>query len=270
MQPALDLAIELHDPVLLAGALSRGLPPDALADGRTPVDSLLAMYTRSPRFASCLRLLLDHGASTLDPLVASVLLDDVDRLREQLAATPARRDARASLPSAFTPLRDASLLHVAAEFGAAGAARVLLHAGADPDARSGVDARGFGGQTPLFHVVNAHGDLGAPIRAMLLAAGARTDARVDAILWGEGFEWESALFDLTPVAYAQLGLLPQMHRDEVAVSRVVDELLRARGTGGPTTRNVPNRYLRRAQRIPSDTKTPSGPNVTADDQGKVT
>jgi hypothetical protein len=61
--------------------------------------------------------------------------------------------------------------------------------------------------------------------------------------WGRGLAWETTCFDLTPVSYAQLGLLPQMHRDERDCDANVAELLRACGRAVPPLDNVPNRYL---------------------------
>ena len=34
------------------------------------------------------------------------------------------------------------------------------------------------------------------------------------ITWGKGYEWETTFFDVTPISYAQMGLLPQVHRNE--------------------------------------------------------
>jgi len=78
----------------------------------------------------------------------------------------------------------------------------------------------------------------------LLEAGARVDARLAGITWGKGFEWETTCFDVTPISYAQLGLLPQMHRREAEVYANVKRLLQHAGRPVPPLENVPNRYLR--------------------------
>jgi hypothetical protein len=78
---------------------------------------------------------------------------------------------------------------------------------------------------------------------LLLDAGARPDVRVAGITWGKGFEWETTCFDVTPLSYAQLGLLPQIHRDERGIYDNVVRLLRASGRPVPPLDNVPNRYL---------------------------
>ena len=64
-----------------------------------------------------------------------------------------------------------------------------------------------------------------------------------AITWGKGFEWETTLFDVTPVSYAQFGLLPQVHRSDRDVYDNVKLLLEAAGRPVPPLDNVPNKYL---------------------------
>ena len=79
---------------------------------------------------------------------------------------------------------------------------------------------------------------------LLIEAGARCDMRLAGITWGKGFEWETTCFDVTPVSYAQLGLLPQMHRGEEDVYANVRRLLDAAGRRVPPLQNVPNNYLK--------------------------
>lgn len=237
------LACELHDADRLKALLDAGFDARAPLGGKRPIDWLLEMYTRSDRFASCVRQLLHRGAALDEPGLGPVLTNDEAALSQALGADPSLVRRRVTLRSAFTPLDGASLLHVAAEYGHAGAAQVLLDAGADVNAAAAVDACGLGGQTPLFHTVNAHANRPLPVFELLLDAGARPDVRVQGLTWGRGFEWETTLFDLTPVSYAQAGLIPQMHRDEQDVDLVVRRLLEAAGRPVPPMTNVPNRYL---------------------------
>jgi hypothetical protein len=81
---------------------------------------------------------------------------------------------------------------------------------------------------------------------MLLDAGARPDVRLEGITWGKGFEWERTCFDVTPISYAQLGLLPQMHRSEADVYTNIERLLRAAGRTVLPRGDVPNRYVNEA------------------------
>ena len=237
-------AVELHAVDSLRELLSAGLDVRQPVQGKSAAQWLLEMYTRSDRFVEFLRVLLQHGAELGDPLLAPVLLDDVVAIEAVLSVTPAYSTHRTSLPCTFTPLRDVTLLHLAAEFGHLAAARALLAAGADPNARAGVDAFGLGGHSPLFHTVNSNANRSAPVMELLLTAGARPDLRIDGLVWGAGFDWETTLFDLTPISYAQCGCLPQMHRDERQITANVQRLLQAAGRPVPPLANVPNRYLR--------------------------
>jgi ankyrin repeat protein len=147
------------------------------------------------------------------------------------------------LVSAFTPLDGASLLHVAAEYGNTDVAQVLVDMGADVEATAALDKHGLNGHTPLFHTVNSNGNRSKRILRLLLDAGAKSDVHVRGITWGRGFEWETTVFDVTPISYAQFGLLPQMHRTQRDTYDNITTLLDASGRQVPLLGNVPNRYL---------------------------
>ena len=242
------VACELHDVQRLRALLADGLDLRAPIDDKPAVEWLTEMYTRSDRFADCLRVLLGHGAAAPDPLVVPVLLDDADAIERMARETPDALWHRVSMRAAFTPLEGVSLLHVAAEFGHLDATRALIALGADVNDCAAIDANGLGGHTPLFHTVNAHANRSAPVMHALLAAGAAVDVRVNGLVWGHGFEWETVFLDLTPVSYAQLGVVPQMHRDERDIVGTVRALLTAAGRPVPPMPNVPNQYLRTQDR----------------------
>lgn len=234
---------ELHDPDRIRAALAAGASSTAAIGGKSPIDWLIEMYLRSPRFPSCMRVMLEAGATLDDSLLEAVLLDDAKRLAEVLAAAPDRLERTMSLACAFTSLRGVTPLHVCAEYGALACAKALLAAGAAVDARAAVDAEGLGGQTPLFHTVNSILDHGRPMMDLLLEAGASPDVRLTGLRWGEGFDWETTMFDVTPISYAQCGLFAQFHRREVDVYGVIATLFeRLHGRSAPVA-NVPNRYL---------------------------
>ena len=147
-------AFETHSVDEVREILDAGLDVHAPIKGKSIVNSLTEMYSRSDAFPDCLRLLLERGAELDDPRIAPVLLDDPDALRAAILADRSLVDHRTSMISAFTPLIGASLLHVAAEFGNLKAARVLVEMGADVNARAAFDADGLDGHTPIFHTVN--------------------------------------------------------------------------------------------------------------------
>lgn len=247
------VAIELHAVEELRSALDSGLDPNERIRGKSVVNWLTEMYSRGDKFRLCLRLLLDRGAVLDDPVVAPVLLNQPDVLASAIRSNPKLLSHRTTMVSAFTPLVGASLLHVAAEYGHADVARALITLGADVDARADIDEYGLNGHTPLFHTVNSSHNRAAPIMKMLLDAGARCDVRVQGVTWGKGFEWETTLFDVTPVSYAQCGLLPQVHRNESDIYANIRLLLEAAGRVVPPLGNVPNRYLN-----PKESVHPSG------------
>lgn len=238
------VAFETHSVSKIREILDSGLDPRSVIKGRSLVNNLTIMYSRSDNFPACLRLLLERGAVLDDPALASVLLDDADALREALNHDPTLVNHRTSMESSFTPLLGASLLHVAAEFGNVNAVRVLIDAGADVNARAAIDEHGLNGHTPIFHTVNSAWNRSAPIMQMLLDAGASADVRVNGITWGKGMEWETICFDVTPISYAQMGLLPQVHRQEGDIYANITRLLAAARRPVPPFDNVPNKYLK--------------------------
>jgi ankyrin repeat protein len=205
---------------------------------------LLEEYTRSDRLGDCLRLLFERGAELSDAALGPILLNDADAIKEAIRRSPSLLAHRTTLASAFTPLVGVTLLHVAAEYGNLAAARALVEAGADVNARADFDENGLNGHTPIFHTVNSNRNRAEPIMRLLLDAGARTDIRLAGITWGKGYEWETTFFDVTPISYAQIGLMPQVHRSEHDIYANIRCLLEAAGRSVPPLDNVPNRYLR--------------------------
>ena len=243
--PTADLlsAFDGHDVAGVQAALLAGADACSLVRGKLPIVWLLEEYTRSDRLADCLQLLLERGAVLPDLLLTPVLLNDAPAITAAVRAWPALLEHRTSLACAFTSLRGVSLLHVAAEYGNLAAARALIEAGADVNATAEVDEQGLNGHTPLFHTVNSIHNRAEPIMRLLLAAGAKTDVRLAGICWGQGYEWETTFFDVTPISYAQLGLMPQVHRRELEIYGNIRTLLEAAGRSTETLRNIPNRYL---------------------------
>ncbi len=230
-------AFDGHNEEGVRAALAAGAEVGSPIRGKEPVQWLLKEYTRSDRFVPCLRMLLDAGAQLRDPFLTAVLLDDADMIKVNANDSINRR---VSLASTFTSLRDATLLHVAAEYGNITAARTLIELGADVNAVASVDPFGIGGHTPIFHTVNSNRNRSEPIMRMLAAAGADCSLRVDGLYWGRGYPWETVFFDVTPISFAQFGLMPQVHRDEVDIYNNISFLLKASCRTPPGLDNFPN------------------------------
>jgi ankyrin repeat protein len=187
---------------------------------------------------------VDAGASIGDPLLQAVLMDDDEGLRRLLKSSSGDIERKMSPLCAFTSCRGVSALHICAEFNSLRCARILLDAGADVNARAEVDGDGLGGQTPIFHAVNSIFNYCRPVMELLVERGAGLDIRVKSFLWGESFDWETIIFDATPISYAQCGLYKQYHRAEGDVYSNIAYLHKTRYGAIPALRNVPNKYLR--------------------------
>jgi ankyrin repeat protein len=98
-------------------------------------------------------------------------------------------------------LRGATLLHVAAEYGNVGAAKLLLGRGADVNAPAAMDGFGIGGQTPIFHAATQFRDWGLPVVRLLVERGA--DLSIRAKLPGH-YERPGEFVECTPLEYATL------------------------------------------------------------------
>lgn len=237
---ALVDAFERHDVAAIRKALADGVDPNALIGGKTPFVWLYEMYSRSPCFVECLRVLLDAGAHNSDPLLTPLLLDDAEALIGNLRPV---LEHRFYLDCAYTSLHGVSALHICAEYNSVNCARLLLDAGANIDDLADLQDDGTGCHSPIFHTVNSNGNHCRPMLDLLVEEGASLDICVEALSWGRGFDWETTLFDVTPVSYAQSGLLPQFHRTPEHIYDNIRYLFRRKhGTAAPV-RNVPNRYL---------------------------
>ncbi len=208
--PIIFAPCEAVDPEALKWLLDRGANPNCgNARGRgTALDYVIGTYKRSPeRLSACIDVLLDAGGTTRynAPGVLEVLRRQLDRLAELLDADSTLVQRRfpeldcGSTGGRRLLLQGATLLHVAAEFGNAEAARLLLDRGADVNARASVDQAGVGGQTAIFHAVTQFGDRGLPMAQLLVERGA--DLRVRVKLPGD-YERLDEVVECTPLGYA--------------------------------------------------------------------
>ena len=209
--PIIFAPCESLDPEALTWLLDRGANPNCGNDrGRgTALDYAIGTYARSPeKLSACIEVLLAAGGTTRynAPGVLEVLGGHLDRLAERLDADPALVHRRfpeldcGSTGGRRLLLQGATLLHVAAEFGAVDAARLLLDRGADVNARATVDAAGVGGQTAIFHAVTQWDDRGLPIARLLVERGADLGLRVK--LPGH-YERREEVVECTPLGYAR-------------------------------------------------------------------
>ncbi|MEQ8417830.1 MAG: hypothetical protein RIB71_25335 [Imperialibacter sp.] len=236
--------IELHSVEGIRKCFEEGVNPNGLFRDEPLIYELTSEYTRSPRFNSCVRAFVDAGLEFEDKALLAVLLDDAESLSREIATSPSLVSKKYSLRCAYTPLFEATLLHICAEFNHVACAAVLVENGANVNAKAGVDAHGFGGQTPIFHTVNQNNNQSVDMLNFCLENGADLQITVPGMIWGRGYPWETLIPSVNPISYAMMGLLPQMHRNETTVSATVSRLLhRAYGINYKPL-NVPNAYLR--------------------------
>lgn len=235
--------IELHSVEGIAKCFQHGISPNDSFRNAPLIYELISEYTRTPRFKDCVQVFADHGLQFEDKILLAVLLDDAPTLTDLLRNDAAAIKRKYTLPCAYTPLYEATLLHICAEFNHLACAEILVQQGADINARAGADEYGFGGQTPVFHTVNQNGNQSADVMQLLISHSANLQVTVAGITWGKGYPWETLIPAVNPISYAMMGLLPQMHRDERTIAAVVSTLLKAAYEIDYTFTNIPNAYL---------------------------
>jgi hypothetical protein len=236
--------IEIHSVEGIKECFSNGVSPNQVFRGEPLIYELTSEYARGPKFKECVKAFVDHGLDFEDRVLLSVLLDDAKSLESFISANKTVIKKEYTLHCAYTPLYEASLLHICAEFNHVSCAEVLVKFGADINVKAGIDEYGFGGQTPIFHTVNQNLNRSAEMMDFLLSKSADLKITVAGLIWGKGYEWETLIPAANPISYAMMGLLPQMHRDEAIISTTITVLLKAAYGIDYTPQNVPCAYLK--------------------------
>jgi Ankyrin repeat len=235
--------LELHAVDGIRNCFVHGLAANSLHNGEPLIYELLSEYTRSCRFKDCVKAFGDAGLQFDDRALLAVLMNNAVMLEEELKKDKSNISKRVSFRAAYTPLEEATLLHVCAEFNHVECADVLVRNGADVNAAAGTDEFGFGAQTPIFHTVNQNNHQSKEMMHFLLEHGARLDVTVKGIIWGKGYPWETLIPSVNPISYAMMGLLPQMHRNDKTIHEVVSILLKHQYNITYAATNIPNKYL---------------------------
>jgi hypothetical protein len=237
--------IELHDVEKITTCFQSGLSPNEMFNGRPLIEELTSEYARSPRFKQCVQAFVENGLDFQDKPLLAVLLDDSTSLQSLLAQDRTILTKKYSMRCAYTPLFEATLLHICAEFNHVSCAELLLKYGANVDAKAGIDKYGFGGQTPIFHTVNQNSNQSAEMMDLLLDHKSDLTISVTGLIWGKGYPWETFIPAVNPISYAMMGFLPQMHRNEITISNVVSKLMHYAYGVDYKPQNVPCAYLKK-------------------------
>ena len=237
--------IEGHDVDGIKQCFENGVSPNDLFRNEPLIYELTSEYGRGPRFKDCVNAFIDHGLKFEDKALLSVLADDAAQLQRLISADKQLVSKKYSLRCAYTPLHQATLLHICTEFNHIACAEILFKHGADVNAAAGFDEFRFGGQTPIFHAVNQNNNASAGMMHLLLEKNADLKINVPGLIWGKSYEWETLIPSVNPISYAMMGLLPQMHRSEKTISQTVSLLLKHAYGINYTATNVPNKYLKK-------------------------
>jgi hypothetical protein len=238
-------AIEVHSVEGIRMYFEQGGNPNEIHDGVPLFTTMVEMYTRTPRFADCVKAFIDAGLELEDKALLAVLIDNAEKLETLISNDPAIvSKAYSSYNNTYTPLMGGTLLHYSAEYNSVACAKVLIKHGADVNAKAGFDEYGFGGHTPIFHTVNQNSNNSADILHFLLDNSADLTITVKGLIWGKGYEWETFIPAANPISYAMMGLLPQVHRKQETIAEVVSLLVKYAYGIDYTPANVPNAYLR--------------------------
>ncbi len=236
--------IELHSVEGIRECFSNGINPNDYFKSMPLLNELTSEYTRTPKFKDCVKAFVDYGLEFEDKVLLAVLLDDASSLGHHLISDHEAVRRKYMLRCSYTPLFDATLLHICAEFNHTSCAEILVDHGADINAKAGFDEYGFGGQTPIFHTVNQNSNNSMNMLHYLLSKSADLQITVPGIIWGKSYEWETLIPSVNPISYAMMGLIPQMHRSEIIISKVISLLLRTAYNIDYLATNVPCAYLK--------------------------
>jgi hypothetical protein len=234
---------EIHSVEGIKECFENGVDPNLSYKGKPLIYEMINMYLRGPDFKNCIKVFVDFGLKFDDKVLLAVLLDDATSLDKLLPDDRHLLFNKYSLDCAFTPLYEASLLHVCAEYNHLACAKKLVEYGVDINVKAGLDENGFGGHTPIFQTVNQHANSCVEVLNFLISKNADLTLTVKGLVWGKGYEWETFIPSVNPISYAMMGLLRQFQRTEPQIYEIVSVLVKARYGIDYFPKNVPNKYL---------------------------
>jgi hypothetical protein len=221
--PIILAPCETLAPQALRWLLAHGADPTTPSQYGTPMTMLLGTYLRRPKDKhACLEAMAETGLPLPDTPAMALHCGRLDLLQQHLNRDPRLLERTFTEAEIYppelgfkpgealtaTPVDGGTLLHLTLEYDDLEMARWLLEHGANPDARSAVDAEGFGGHTPLFHAVVALADRSDARARLLLAHGADPNIRTTLRKQLHGMddpekERMVEFHNVTPIGYAR-------------------------------------------------------------------
>ena len=185
---------------------------NAAGDRLAPLALVLETYSRNPAGKHAILELFSKAGYTLpDTPIMAFHRGDLARLEEHLRRDPRLLERRFILPEIYppecscanhgqsgmhwTPIDGGTLLHLSIDFRERDIFEWLLARGADVNARTTIDAEGFGGHTPLFNAVVCGPWPETVMTRALLERGADKEARASLrkfLDWIEDPRWHEA------------------------------------------------------------------------------
>src|ERR1700712_3255585 len=107
---------EIHSVEGIKECFENGVDPNQVYKGKPLIYEMINMYLRSPKFKDCIKVFVDFGLKFDDKVLLAILLDDASSLDRLLTDNKELLFEKYSLDCTFTPLYEASLLHVCAEY----------------------------------------------------------------------------------------------------------------------------------------------------------
>jgi ankyrin repeat protein len=190
--PIICAPCETLAPESLKWLLKHGADPRAESQYGNALAMVVATYARHLEGKQrCLEVFAQSGIALPDTPAMALHRGRIDLLETHLNRDPSlleRQFTEAEIfPPEFgikpgdglhlTPMDGGTLLHLAIEYDDLKLARWLIDRGADVNARSAIDADGFGGHTPLYHCVVTNGLTDDSKARLLLDRGADPNAR---------------------------------------------------------------------------------------------
>jgi hypothetical protein len=235
--------IECHDLEGIRACFKNGVNPNDIYKNEPLFLTMINMYFRGPLFKNCIELFVEYGLDYDDKALIAVLLDDAIALESLLKKDGNLIFKKYNFDCTFTPLFEASLLHICAEYNHVNCAKILVKFGLDKNVKAGIDENGFGGQTPIFHTVNQRANYCIDMLKFLIGEKADLSIEVKGLIWGKSYEWETYIPTVNLTSYAMMGLLRQFQRTENDVYTIVRILQKEVNKIDYFPKNVPNKYL---------------------------